>query len=184
MSSQPSRLCNFCCILSLRAVLRMIPTSGEAAAGIRPGEAATCFISGGNLAMRPSNMGIQPAVSERANQSPTAESNQANLPVSQSAAGRRSQAWATSPTGPRPALLRRVNADGDAVPGSQDSELASRARRSLNLGSEETRERPRRLALADNTVAPLSLIQQGRFCCPWCGRSTRFALVRLAGSSD
>ena len=67
----------------------------------RPGEQPTVFVPGGELAMRPSNMGIQPAVSEPSPDPATitaASTDDDNQPANR---------------------LRRLNVEGDSVPGSQ-----------------------------------------------------------------
>jgi hypothetical protein len=78
---------------------------------MKTGEPPPVFVAGGELGMRPSNMGIRSAVNR----------------------GGTSDVDLAPPT-----QLRRINEDGDAVPGSQDSELARRTQVQLQIESANT----------------------------------------------
>ena len=95
-----------------------MPLTSEEADMIRPGEVPLSFVPGGELTMRPSNMGIPAAAI--ASVVPAAPSSGREP----SPGGTTSDA--ESPSAP-PSQLRRINEGEEAVPGSQDSDLALRA---------------------------------------------------------
>lgn len=136
--------------------------------------------------MRPLNMGIQSAASSSHEATETAGAQSA----SQDTASTRDD------LSPRPLSLRRIDDSGGAVPGSQDTELAERAARSMAIddgGHTDAREVERRRARtygAAPVAAPASAegatrqpgpYATGSCLCPWCPGSPP---KRLACSCD
>ena len=79
------------------------------------GEPPPAFVAGGSLAMRPSNMGIHLVATASAEQAPASAGDS------------------------QPFQRRRLDEDGEAVPGNQDTVLAEQAR--LALAIDEPRGR-------------------------------------------
>ena len=139
----------------------------------RLGEPPPIFAAGSEWTMRTSNMGIQSAASF---------SHQATGTVgTQSASQDTASTQDDSP--PRPLSLRRIDDSGGAVPGSQDTELAERAARSMVIddgGHTDSREVERRRARtyraapvaapanADGATTQPGPYATGSCRCPWC----------------
>ena len=184
--------------ISLLRVVRRTMLTSEEADKWRPGErrrraetprqprSSQTFVAGGELAMRPSNMGIRLAANASADPatSPLTVLPGVGATVQYSTQGgtgffrnvdgglprdtedASSQETSAALPARRPAALRRIDDEGNAVPGSQDAELAAQASTALNL-EDESREsrrvqRSQRLPLADAETSPF--IQEGKFC--------------------
>ena len=98
----------------------------EEADMMRLGEPPPVFVAGGELAMRPSNMGIQSAASIEMDLASTNETVHDTLEGA-------APPGIDDGSAPPPSRLRRINEKGGAVPGSQDSALAAQAQQQLGI---------------------------------------------------